>query len=100
MHRFLFTCILRVLYVTGETNESLHISKKVVSAVTASRAPSVKKQAFSLKGATRRKLKAAGWEAEVGKGGTIWRNPNDVHWYDELRAVAILAGGLDPGGPS
>jgi hypothetical protein len=57
--------------------------------------------AMSAKGAARRDLKAAGWEAEVGKGGTIWRNPIDAHWYDDLRALAILRGeGLDPGDPS
>jgi hypothetical protein len=58
------------------------------------------RQAMSAKGAARRDLKAAGWEAEVGKGGTIWRNPIDAHWYDDLRALAILRGGLDPGDPS
>lgn len=58
------------------------------------------RRALSVKGATRRELKAAGWEPEVGKGGTIWRNPIDAHWYDELRALAILKGGLDPGDSS
>lgn len=65
--------------------------------MTAIGAPTAKKKAFSLKGAVRRELKAAGWEPEVGKGGTIWRNPTDAHWYDELRAIAILKGGVDPG---
>jgi hypothetical protein len=55
------------------------------------------KHALSTRGAVRHELKAAGWEAEAGKGGTIWRNPTDAHWYDELRALAILKGGLDPG---
>jgi hypothetical protein len=59
-----------------------------------------KRQAFSLKGSTRRALKAAGWEPDVGRGGTIWRNPIDGHWYDELRALTILRGGLDPGDQS
>ena len=55
---------------------------------------------FSLEGSTRRALKAAGWESDVGMGGTIWRNPTDAHWYDELKALAILTEGLDPGDPS
>ena len=53
-----------------------------------------------MEGAVKRELEAAGWEAEVGKGGTIWRNPIDAHWYDELRALALLKGGLDPGDSS
>jgi hypothetical protein len=62
--------------------------------------PNNRQALLSIKGATRRELKAAGWEAEVGKGGTIWRNPIDAHWYDELRALTIVKGGLDPGDQS
>jgi hypothetical protein len=58
------------------------------------------KRAFSLKGVMRRELKAAGWKADVGAGGTIWQNPADMYWYDELRAMALLKEGLDPGDPS
>jgi hypothetical protein len=58
------------------------------------------KPAFSLKGRIRRELKAAGWKAEVGAGGTIWQNPADKCWYDELRAMALLKEGLDPGDQS
>ena len=47
-----------------------------------------------------RELEAAGWEPEECEGGTIWCNPNDGYWYDELRATAILKEGLDPGGGS
>ncbi len=42
-------------------------------------------------------LDSAGWEPEEGEGGTIWRNPSDGCWYDELRALAILREGIDPG---
>jgi hypothetical protein len=59
-----------------------------------------RRQSFSVEGAEERELKAAGWEPEVGKGGTIWRNPIDAQWYDELRALALLKGGLDPGDSS
>jgi hypothetical protein len=58
------------------------------------------KPAFSLKGVIRRELKAGEWKAEVGAGGTIWQNPADGCWYDELRALALLKEGLDPGDPS
>jgi hypothetical protein len=51
----------------------------------------------AIEGAVRSALKAAGWEPEVGAGGTIWLNPTDRHWYDELRALAIQKAGLDPG---
>jgi hypothetical protein len=51
----------------------------------------------AIEGAVRSALKAAGWEAEEGAGGTIWRNPTDQHWYDELRALAIQRAGSDPG---
>jgi hypothetical protein len=63
-------------------------------------APSGKERAFyaAVEAATREVLKAAGWKPEEGAGGTIWRNPADRHWYDELRAMAILKGGVDPGG--
>ncbi len=43
-----------------------------------------------------RELKAAGWEPEEGAGGVIWRNPFDSHWYDDLRALAIIKGDEDP----
>ena len=43
-----------------------------------------------------RELKAAGWEPEEGAGGVIWRNPLDAHWYDDLRALAIVKGDEDP----
>jgi hypothetical protein len=43
----------------------------------------------AIEGAVRSALKATGWEAEEGAGGTIWR---------ELRALAIQRAGLDPGG--
>ena len=46
----------------------------------------------------RLELEVAGWEPEECEGGTLWRNPNDRYWYDELRATAILKEGLDPGG--
>ena len=62
--------------------------------------PRPNRRSFSVEGAIERELKAAGWEAEVGTGGTIWRNPIDAHWYDELRAFALLKGGLDPGDSS
>ena len=58
------------------------------------------KRAFSLKGMIRRELKAGGWKADVGAGGTIWQNPADGCWYDELRAMTLLKEGLDPGDPS
>ena len=45
-----------------------------------------------------RELEAAGWEPEEYEGGTIWCNPSDGYWYDQLRAVAFLGEGLDPGG--
>jgi hypothetical protein len=51
----------------------------------------------AIEGAVRSALKAAGWEPEEGAGGTIWLNPIDRHWYDELRALAIQKAGLDPG---
>jgi hypothetical protein len=59
--------------------------------------PAKRKRALSLMGAARRELKASGWKPEVGKGGTIWQNPADACWYDELRALAILKEGVDPG---
>jgi len=40
---------------------------------------------------------AAGWKPEVGAGGTIWQNPKDRHWYDELRAISLLKEDADPG---
>jgi hypothetical protein len=43
-----------------------------------------------------RELKVAGWEPEEGVGGVIWRNPIDGHWYDDLRALAIVKGDEDP----
>jgi hypothetical protein len=51
----------------------------------------------AIEGAVRGALEAAGWEPEEGAGGTIWLNPIDLHWYDELRALAIQKAGLDPG---
>jgi hypothetical protein len=51
----------------------------------------------SLKEAIKRELEGAGWKLEVGAGGTICQNPKDAHWYDELRALAILKEGLEPG---
>jgi hypothetical protein len=54
--------------------------------------PSPNRPSLLVEGAVKRELEAAGWESEVGKGGTIWRNPIDAHWYDELRALAILKG--------
>ena len=51
----------------------------------------------SLKGAARRELKATRWKPEVGAGGTIWQSPRDGYWYDELRAIALLKEGADPG---
>jgi hypothetical protein len=61
--------------------------------------PSPTRPSLSEEGAVKRELEAAGWESEVGKGQTIWRNPIDAHWYDELRALDILKRGLDPGIP-
>ena len=61
--------------------------------------PSPTRPSLSVEGAVKRELEAAGWESEVGKGGTIWRNPIDAHWYDELRALDTLKRGLDPGIP-
>ena len=52
----------------------------------------------AIEDAVRGVLEAAGWEPEEGAGGTIWRNPIDWHWHDELRALAIQKAGLDPGG--
>ena len=45
----------------------------------------------------RRELLEAGWEPDDGEGGTIWRNPGDSNWYEQGRAVQILAGGGDAG---
>jgi hypothetical protein len=59
--------------------------------------PSPLRQSLSVKGAIKRELEAAGRESEVGKGGIIWRYPIDAHWYDELRALAVLKEGLDLG---
>jgi hypothetical protein len=61
------------------------------------RASTANKRTFSLEGAARRELMAAGWNPEVGAGGTIWQNPKDRHWYDELRAICFLKEGADPG---
>jgi len=61
------------------------------------RASTAKKRTFSLEGAARHELKAAGWKPEVGAGGTIWQSPKDRHWYDELRAISLLKEGTDPG---
>ena len=68
--------------------------------MTKAKASASNKPAFSLKGVMRRELKAGGWRADVGAGGTIWQNPADRHWYDELRAMALLKEGLDPGDSS
>jgi hypothetical protein len=59
-----------------------------------------KERAFyaAIEGATRDVLQAVGWRPEEGAGGTIWLNPIDRHWYDNLRAIAVLKGGTDPGG--
>ena len=59
-----------------------------------------KERAFpaAIEDAVRSALRAAGWEPEEGAGGTIWRNPINRHWYDELRAMAIQKAGGDPGG--
>ena len=43
-------------------------------------APAATRQALSVEEAVQHELKAAGW------------NPIDAHWYDELRALAILKG--------
>ena len=63
-------------------------------------APAGKESAFyaTIEGAVRSALRTAGWKPEEGAGGTIWRNPIDRQWYDELRAIAILKAGADPGG--
>lgn len=58
------------------------------------------RRALSVEEVVNSELKAAGWEPEAGKGGTIWCSPVDAHWYDELRALAFLKGGLDPGDSS
>jgi len=63
-------------------------------------APTTKRQASSVEEAVKHELKSDGWEPKVGKGGTIWRNPIEAHRYDELRALAILKEGLDPGDSS
>jgi hypothetical protein len=47
----------------------------------------------------RRELLEAGWEPDEGEGGTIWCNPRDGNWYEQGRAVQILAGG-EGGGES
>ena len=63
-------------------------------------APADNKRAFSsatIEETTRGVLKAAGWAPGAGKGKTIWRNPPDARWYDELRALAVLREGADPG---
>jgi hypothetical protein len=65
--------------------------------LTMIRASIANEQVSSLTGAARRELKAAGWKPEAGAGGTIWQNPKDAHWYDELRAIALLKEGADPG---
>ena len=59
--------------------------------------PSPNRPSLSVEGAVKRELEAAKWESEVGKGGTIWRDPIDAHLYDELRVLDILKRGLDPG---
>lgn len=64
------------------------------------KASTANERAFSLKALARRELKAAGWKAEVGSGWTIWQNPADSCWYDDLRALAIIKEGCDPGDPS
>ena len=63
------------------------------------RAPTGDQRAFyaAIEAATGDVLKAAGWKPEERAGVTIWRNPIDRHWYDELRALAILKGEVDPG---
>jgi hypothetical protein len=61
------------------------------------RASTTNRPAFSLEEAARRELEAAGWKPEVGAGGTIWQSPKDAHWYDELRAIALLKEDADPG---
>jgi hypothetical protein len=63
-------------------------------------APTGKQRAFydAIEAAARDVLNAAGWKPEERAGVTIWRSPIDRHWYDELRALAILKGGADPGG--
>jgi hypothetical protein len=40
------------------------------------------------KGAERRELEAAGWEAKGRGPKTIWRSPTDGHWYAHYQAVA------------
>jgi len=64
---------------------------------TSNRASTAKTPAFSFSGAASSELKAAGWKPKVGVGGTIWQNPIDEHWYDELRAISLLREGLDLG---
>jgi hypothetical protein len=65
--------------------------------LTTMRASTANKRTFSLEGAARRELKAAGWKPEVGVGGTIWQSPKDRHWYDELRAISLPKEDVDPG---
>jgi hypothetical protein len=67
-------------------------------ALTAIETPTVRTQASDLLSEARCELESTGWKPEEGNGGTIWRNPNEVHWYDELQALAIFKEGLDPGG--
>ncbi len=43
-----------------------------------------------------RELKVVGREPEEGAGGVVWRNLLDAHWYDGLRALAIVKGDEDP----
>ena len=63
------------------------------------RVPTSRQRAFyaAIEAAARDVLKAAGWKTEESADVTIWRNPIDRHCYDELRALAILKGGADPG---
>jgi hypothetical protein len=61
------------------------------------KASTANERAFPITAAARRELEAAGWKAEIGVGGAIWQNPQDAHWYDELRALVLLKEGLDPG---
>ena len=62
-------------------------------------APTGKQHAFyaAIEAAAADVLKAAGWKPEESAGVTIWRNPIDRHWYDELRALAMLTEEADPG---
>jgi hypothetical protein len=64
------------------------------------KASTANERSFLITEAARRELEAAGWKVEIGMGGAIWQNPQDGYWYDELRALALLKEGLDPGDPS